>query len=84
MRQTTGRRGLEIKPDLHSLSCRFHSMAYSMVYSMAYSMLRGGIQHVERHCHNITPPSVIYQGCYITQVLYSRFAILHLPVLYTT
>ena len=31
------RLGLEIKPDLHSFSSRFHSMEYSM----AYSMLRG-------------------------------------------
>ena len=28
------RRGLEIKLDLHGLSCCFHSMAYSMAYSM--------------------------------------------------
>ena len=58
------RRGLEIRPDLHSFSCRFHSLAYSIAYSVlpyhiffvVYS--RGPISHM------------CYIACHVTTFLW--------------
>ena len=63
---TTGPRN---KADLHSLSCRFHNMAYIM----AYSMLRGiAILH-QAHLLVLYSRGVISNMCYIAGWSYHTF-----------
>ena len=55
--------GLEMNPDLHRFSCRFHRMSYRMAYSMAYSMLRG---IATSHFSVVYSRGAILHTCYIT------------------
>ena len=79
------RRGLEIQPDLHSYSCRFHSLAYSMAYSMLpyhtffvvyitwqmiYSTCYISYVHSDIACYIALLYSIA--GCYIAKVWYGK------------